>query len=138
MSDSDEQLFKILVGAAWIDGEIQPQEREYLQKIAVSRNLTNNSEVDDLLSFNQLIPPEQCYQWLGNYLDNNPTKENCHNLISEIAALVYCDDNIDTEEAKLLNQIENYSSPISASNQILPKILQTIGKIYRKSIKSLN
>ncbi len=134
MSNSSEQLFRILVAIAWIDGEIQPQEREYLHNIATSRKLIHNQEIQKLLSFSSPISIAQCNNWIDNYLEHNPTQESCRNLISEIAALVYCDDNIDVEEAKILVKLETYPS----SHQRLQTTLNTIRNIYRKGLEKLS
>lgn len=133
MSDSNQKLFQILIGIAWIDGEIQPQERKYLQELATSRKLIPNQEIQDLLLFSKPISKAQCNQWIDDYLGTNPTKETCHNLISEIAGLIYSDNNVDVEEAKILAKIENYSS----SNQIIQNTLKTISNLYRKGVKKL-
>lgn len=133
MTDYNEKLFQILIGVAWIDGEIQPQERKYLQDIATSKKLIQNQNIQDLLLFSKPISEKQCNQWIEDYLGTNPTKESCHNLISEIAGLVYCDDNVEVEEAKILAKIENYSS----SNQILQNTLKTISNLYQKGLKKL-
>ena len=47
---SKKELFKILVGAAWIDGEIQESELEYLQRIVTENQLADDPEVQSLLS----------------------------------------------------------------------------------------
>lgn len=133
MTDSKEKLFQILIGVAWIDGEIQHQEKKYLQDIATSRKLTQNQDIQDLLLFREPISEKQCNQWIDDYLGTNPTPEHCQNLISEIAGLVYCDDNVEVEEAKILAKIENYSS----SNKILPNVLKTISNLYKKGLKKI-
>ncbi|HEY9904790.1 MAG TPA: TerB family tellurite resistance protein, partial [Candidatus Sericytochromatia bacterium] len=46
---SIKQLVKILIGAAWIDGKIQPEEREYLQKVAKEAGIADAPEIQPLL-----------------------------------------------------------------------------------------
>ena len=43
-------LMKILVGAAWIDGMIQTEEREYLRHKAIANGLADDKEIKSLLS----------------------------------------------------------------------------------------
>jgi uncharacterized tellurite resistance protein B-like protein len=50
-------LLKILIGVAWIDGQIQPEEREYLHRIAEEKGLENEPELQPLL--HELRPVKQ-------------------------------------------------------------------------------
>ena len=40
-----KNLVKILIGAAWIDGKIQPEERQYLREIAQAKGLASDPEI---------------------------------------------------------------------------------------------
>ena len=59
-----KQLIKILIGAAWIDGIIQPEERKYLHRIAAEYNLAEDPELQPLLSELKRVSTAQCYQWV--------------------------------------------------------------------------
>ena len=131
---SKKELFKILVGAAWIDGEIQESELEYLQQIVTENELADDPEVQSLLSTENPIPANKCYLWLENYLGNNPTEKNYQDLLSAISTLVYSDGYIDTEEAKLLTQIQNIDLDRASPNSAFDKVLKGIQKFYRQSI----
>ncbi len=133
---STKQLFKILVGAAWIDGEIQESELEYLQRIVTENELADDSEVQSLLSTENPIPAKKCYSWLENYLGDNPTEQDYSRLVSSISALVYSDGYIDTEEAKLLTQIQNINLDRSSTNSAFDKALKAIKKFYSHKIES--
>ncbi|MDJ0545291.1 MAG: TerB family tellurite resistance protein, partial [Microcystis sp. M53601_WE4] len=41
----NKQLLKILIGVAWIDGVIQPSERNYLRQVAVMEKLDDDPEI---------------------------------------------------------------------------------------------
>lgn len=131
---SKKQLFKILVGAAWIDGEIQESELEYLQRIVRENRLNDDPEVKSLLSIEKPISADKCYSWLENYLGDNPTEEDYSKLVSSISALVYSDGYIDTEEAKLLTQIQNIDLNKSSSKSAFDRVLKSIQKFYRQNI----
>lgn len=126
-----KELFKILVGAAWIDGEVQESELEYLQRIVAENQLADDPEVQSLLSTENPIPANQCYSWLEDYLGNNPTEKDYQNLLSALSALVYSDGYVDTEEAKLLTQIQNIDLTQSSPNSAFDKVLKVIRKFYR-------
>lgn len=51
-------LVKILIGAAWIDGVIQPQEREYLKKVVEKHQLAEEGEIKSLLSGIKAVTPK--------------------------------------------------------------------------------
>ena len=131
---SKKELVKILVGAAWIDGEIQAEELEYLQRIVTENDLTEEPEVQSLLSTDKPIPANKCYLWLENYLGNNPTEEDYQNLLSAISALVYSDGYIDTEEAKLLTQIQNLDLNKFSTQSTFEQVLKAIQKFDRRTI----
>ncbi|GAB4547710.1 MAG: hypothetical protein Tsb0014_42410 [Pleurocapsa sp.] len=131
-NNSKKDLLKILVGAAWIDGEIQESELEYLQRIVQENELADDPEIQSLLSTEKPIPAKKCYLWLENYLGDNPTENDYQNLLSTLSALVYSDGYIDTEEAKLLTQIQNLDLNQPSDNAGFERVLQTIKKFYRR------
>jgi hypothetical protein len=45
MSNNAIQLLKILMGAAWLDGKVQPEEQERLHQIAQQKGLLDNAEL---------------------------------------------------------------------------------------------
>ena len=59
-----KQLLKILIGAAWIDGIIQPEEREYLHRRATENGVADDPEIKSLLSEIKPVQPAECYHWL--------------------------------------------------------------------------
>jgi uncharacterized membrane protein YebE (DUF533 family) len=132
--EKTKQLMKILVGAAWIDGIIQPAEREYLQKKARDNQLASDPEIKSLLSEIKPVTPQECYQWLQDYLGQNPTTKDYENLLEAISALVYSDGDIDIQEAKLLSRLQEFDPEIHGSKSMIDNILKTIRKLYQKAI----
>ncbi|VEP18837.1 conserved hypothetical protein [Hyella patelloides LEGE 07179] len=131
---NNQQLFKILVAAAWIDGEFQAEEKTYLNKLAKDKNLLEDSEIQSLLSTTQPIDSEQCYQWLSEYLGSKPTEEVYQNLLAEIAGLVYIDGDIAEEEAKLLTQLQTLDPNNNNVASIFKPVLRVIRQLYRKQL----
>ena len=134
---NNKQLFQILVAAAWIDGEVQPQEKEYLHKIATEQGFLEEQDIQELLSIKYPIPPAQCYQLLENYLGSNYSVEDYENLLSAISSLVYSDGDIATEEAQLLTQLQELDPNNLSSNSTLDKLLSQIQKLYKRGLASL-
>jgi uncharacterized tellurite resistance protein B-like protein len=129
-----KQLFKILIGAAWIDGSIQAEEREYLHKMSQEKNISEDPEIKSLLSEIKPVKVSECYRWLEEYLGDNPTSEEHQELVDSISALIYSDSNVETEEAKLLNRIQLLDPTNEHSKSALDKILSKIQSLYKKAI----
>jgi hypothetical protein len=130
-----KQLLKILIAAAWIDGKIQPEERQYLQQIAKEKDIATDPEIKPWLY--ELVPvkPEECYEWIKEYLGSSPTTEDYQNLIQEIGGLIYSDGEVAIEEAKLLAKIQGLSDKSESNQGKLNTILKQVQKMYRRWVE---
>ncbi len=132
-TNDSKQLLKILIGAAWIDGKIQPQEREYLQKTAEKHQLADDPEIRPFLYQLRTVKAEECYQWLEQYLGNHPSQQEYENLIEAISGLIYSDGDVASEEAKLLTQLQEYQPN---NHSALNNVLKTVQKLYQRYVTS--
>lgn len=132
-STKTKQLLKILIGAAWIDGIIQVQEREYLRQMAEENGIADDPEIKSLLSEIKSVQAAECYQWLEDYLGDNPSEKDYQNLLEAISALIYSDGDVDIQEAKLLTKLQ-LLDPAESSRTAFDKLLKVIQKLYRKGI----
>ena len=130
---SDRNLLEILVAVAWIDGEIQPEEREFIEKIAVEQ-IGSATEVEDLLNNYQDSSQEQCYQLLEQYLGNSREPDDYNNLLSAVSSLIYSDNDIATEEANLLTTMQNIDPQNYHKRSTLDKIIGKIQKLYKAGV----
>lgn len=125
-------LLKILIGAAWIDGVIQPEERNYLHRVAKEHNLSQDPEIKPLLQEFVSVKPDQCYDWVRQYLGDRPSAEDCQNLIEASSALIYSDGEVAVEEAKFLHRIQLLTPEDDAGPEPLQKTaLRAIRKLYQ-------
>ena len=131
---NNRDLFKILVAVAWIDGEIQAEEKEFLIKIAAEKNVELS---EDLLTTHQATSSSQCYALLRDYLGSNPNAEDYNNLLSAVSTLIYSDNDIATEEASLLTKIQNLDPQNSSTNSTFDKLIGKIQKLYRKGVQKV-
>lgn len=129
--DKTKALLKILIGAAWIDGEIQAEEREMLRKMATEQKLADDPEIRPLLYELVQVQPDQCYHWIEAYLGSHPSHEDCQSLLEAISALVYSDGSIEVEEARLLNRIQEIDLQSSQGEFSASGVLKSIQKLYR-------
>lgn len=133
-----KNLVKILIGAAWIDGKIQPEERQYLREIAQAKGLASDPEIKPWLY--ELVPvkPHECYEWVQEYLGDRPTQEDYENLIEAISGLIYSDGDVAIEEARLLSRLEELSKSSGANQAAHTILLKQIQKLYRRWVDVQN
>lgn len=129
-----KQLLKILIGAAWIDGVVQPEEQEFLLKMAKSNGIAEDPEIKPLLFQLRQVKSAECYEWLQSYLGDSHSPEDYQNLFQSISALIYSDGNVHTEEAKLLTRLQLLDPAQDTNSSVFEKVLRAIQKLYRKSI----
>lgn len=133
-NSSVKQLVKILIGAAWIDGRIQSEEREYLHRVAKQSGVDQDSEIRPLLYELKSVSPQECYNWVQEYLGDRPTREDYQHLIESISALIYSDGEVATEEAKLLARLQLLDPAIAPHKGSYNALLKTIQKLYHRWI----
>jgi uncharacterized tellurite resistance protein B-like protein len=133
-----KNLVKILIGAAWLDGEVQPEERQYLYQVAQEKNLADDPDIRPLLYELRTVQPTECYEWVKEYLGDRPSTENCYNLIEAISGLIYSDGEVATEEAKFLSKLQSLNSGSGFAQSGYAGVLKEIQKLYRKWVESRN
>lgn len=133
VSSSDiTTLLKILIGAAWIDGTVQPEERDYLYRLAKEKGVDNDPEIYPWLYEFRTVSPNQCYEWVKEYLGDRPSSEKCQNLIEQISALIYSDSDVTSEEAQLISTIQQLDPANNPPQKIPNAVLGSIQKLYKR------
>ncbi len=112
MANSPQQLLKILIGVAWLDGQVQDAEREHLIGIAQNQGLANDPEISVLINDlgQTAIPAAQCYQWVQDYLKSQPNTTDYEQLLEALGGIIYSDNDVAINEAQLLNSLPQKSS----------------------------
>ncbi len=136
MATDIKTLIEILVGVAWLDGKIQPEERRYLYQVAKEKGVADDLDIRPLLHELRAVKPEECYRWLREYLGDRPTSETCRTLIESVSALIYSDGTVTIEEAKLLSRLQ-LIDPTSAPEPFRDKVLSAIRKLYQRWLTEL-
>lgn len=126
-----KNLVKILIAAAWIDGKIQPEERQYLQQVASEKGVAADPEIQPLLHELRAVQPTECYEWVKEYLGDRPSAEDCQDLIESISGLIYRDGEVAIEEAKLLAKLESLNPANGTPQAGYSNVLKEIQKLYR-------
>jgi len=131
-------LVKILIGTAWIDGQIQQEEREYLHRVAKEKGVANEPDIQPLLYEFRPVKPEECYGWVKEYLGEHPTSENCQQLIEAISGLIYSDGTVANEEAKLLTNLQHLDPSSESSEPANSSVIKAIRNLYQRWLSTLN
>ncbi len=130
-----KQLVKILIGAAWIDGKIQPEERTYLNRVAQEKGVATEPEIYPLLHELRQVEPSECYEWVKAYLGNSPSPADYQNLVESISGLIYSDSDVATEEAKLLTELQSLDPESNAPQPVHNAVMKEIQKLYRRWVE---
>lgn len=133
-----KNLVKILIGAAWIDGRIQPEERQYLREIAQAKGLATDPELKPWLYELVTVQPNECYTWVKEYLGDRPSAEDCENLIEAISGLIYSDGEVAIEEARLLTKLQELTQSFESNQSAHTVLLKQIQKLYRRWVEVQN
>jgi uncharacterized tellurite resistance protein B-like protein len=133
-----KKLIKILIGAAWIDGKIQPEERQYLRHIAQAQGLANDSDIKPWLYELVSVQPKDCYNWVNEYLGDRPSVEDCNNLIETISGLIYSDGDVAMEEARLVTKLQDWIHGNESVEPVHTALLKQIQQLYRRWVEVQN
>ncbi|MBV9385094.1 MAG: TerB family tellurite resistance protein [Chroococcidiopsidaceae cyanobacterium CP_BM_ER_R8_30] len=131
-TDDVKKLVKILIGSAWADGKLQPEEQQYLHQIALEKGLATDPEIQPLLNEFTAVPPTQCYEWVREYLGNHPSVEDYHKVLEAISGLIYSDGEVAIEEAKLLTKLQSLYPEGRSPQPGYSTLLKEIQKLYRR------
>ncbi|NEO82790.1 MAG: TerB family tellurite resistance protein [Spirulina sp. SIO3F2] len=129
-------LLKILMGAAWLDGVIQPEERQYLHTMAQNNQLDQDPDIKKLLSEAQPIAPAECMQWITAYLRQYHTEADYQALLEALSALIYSDGDVQVEEAKVLMQVQGMAPQAESESGMVPKVLKSIQMLYKRAVQN--
>jgi hypothetical protein len=123
-------LMKILIGVAWLDGAIQPEERNYLAKVAQTHQLDFDPEIESLLAGRISLVAADCEHWIQEYLGDRSIHDD-DQLIEAISGLIYSDGDVAMAEAKLLVNIQSKPT-ITPPNQ--KSVIGKIQQLYKKAL----
>jgi uncharacterized tellurite resistance protein B-like protein len=131
---SVKHLVKILIGAAWLDGQVQAEEQQYLRQVASEKGVADDPEIYPLLNGLRAVTHSECYEWISEYLGEHPSAEDCNTLLESVSGLIYSDGSIANEEAKLISMIQQFDANGNAPN----KTLKLVNSLYKRWVGMLD
>ena len=127
-----KQLLKILIGIAWLDGKVHPEEQQYLLRIAERKGVLEDPDLKPLLYGLRSVKPAECKQWVNDYLGAHPTPAACQQLLEDISGLIYSDGLVDSSEADLMMVIQKIEAESGTPADLHETLTRAIQKLYRK------
>ncbi|HEY9828107.1 MAG TPA: hypothetical protein V6D19_21935 [Stenomitos sp.] len=137
MEATHQQLMlKILIGSAWIDQHLEPEEIDYLKRLLSRFHLDHETELQDLLKIP--VPAEQTERWLVAYLKDSPDSERLK-LLAAIGNLLISDHVVSSIEHDLLDEFHELmaiipapSEPVPPIHEIAPTLASKVGQFLRR------
>ncbi len=131
----DRLLVKILIGVAWLDGHIQPEEHRFLAKVLQAHQLDGDAELQSMLDSKVAVTATDCEGWIQSFLGDRSIYDD-DRLIEAISAMIYMDGDVATAEAKLLVDIQ--SEPTVVESKQPDTSVSKLRQLYRNWVKKLN
>jgi len=133
MNAQEELMLKIIIGAAWADQQLVPQEITALQGWLERFQLHHNREFLALLQ--EPIPLHQTEMWLLQYLQGATYEERLR-LLGAIGNLIIADRTVTDAEHKLLDDYHALMAAIPpAPDPVLPETVTSFVKQIGKVVK---
>jgi hypothetical protein len=134
-------MLNILIGSAWIDQHLVPEEVAYLHKVLSRFNLEHDVELQTLLK--TPVEPTQTERWLVTYLRDSPDSERLK-LLAAIGNLLISDSEVSNVEHDLLDEFHTLMASIPAPAEPLPdlgdfapRVLQQVGQFFRRVVAAI-
>jgi hypothetical protein len=128
---------KILIGAAWLDGKVQPEEQDYLLRVARAHGVAEDAELKPLLHGLRSVTKAECYRWLEDYLGEKPSPTAWEQLMEYVGGLIYSDGEVNTEEARLLSQMQSQLHPDEREgNGVKQRVVKKLQTLYQQWMTS--
>jgi hypothetical protein len=134
-------MLKILIGSAWADRHLEPEEIRYLETVLERYQLQNDKELRSLLT--TPVSLEQTELWIVSYLKDTPETERLK-LLAAIGNLLISDHVVSSVEHDLLDDFHDIMASIPAPAEpakpvenIAPSIAQQLGKFFRRAAETV-
>jgi uncharacterized tellurite resistance protein B-like protein len=114
--DKAVAALKVLIGAAWADGQIQPEELPALKQAVVELDLVEHPEIRAWIR--SPSSPEDYRRCLSNYLALHPTQAERQELLNLVTKVIYSDDEVSVEEAYILDEMRTLLNDLEVDDHI--------------------
>lgn len=133
-ANQNRLLLKIVAGSAWVDGQLDTEEIQYLERLLERYDLAHDAELKPLLQ--QPIPVQQTETWMVEYL-RDATEDERMQLLGAIGNLLIADDQVSPEEHELLDDYHALMSNIPPRVDAAPKLVSAVGQFFKRVMQSV-
>ncbi len=106
-------MLRVILGAAWADGSLQPEELPALKQVVIDLGLADHPDIRQLV--NTPVSPEDYRRDFQAYLDQYPSAEERQYLLDTVTKVIYADDEVSVEEAYVLDELRTILTRVSDS-----------------------
>jgi uncharacterized tellurite resistance protein B-like protein len=132
---NSHKLLRVLIGVAWIDGQLQDTERSLILELAKKQGLAEDPVIIDLLNNmdDRSIQLADCQRWIHDYLGDRPSSANYQQLLEDLSSIIYSDSDVATAEAQLLMNYQQLDPLLKPTDLTVGQtILAKLRTVYQK------
>jgi hypothetical protein len=131
-------MLKILIGSAWADRHLEPEETRYLETVIERYGLQKDPDLRSLLT--TPVSLEKTELWILSYL-KDATETERFRLLAAIGNLLIADHVVSSVEHDLLDDFHDLMASVPAQpeverkstvEELAPGIAQQLGKFFRR------
>ncbi len=131
-SERNLLLLKVVIGSAWVDGQLEPEELDYLKQILERHHLADNYELQAMLK--QPIPLDATENWIINYLAR-ATEQQRDQMLMMVIGVITADGVIDSSEHSFLLEYQGLMSRIPARPDTAPDLAKALRQMVQQAAK---
>jgi uncharacterized membrane protein YebE (DUF533 family) len=130
-----KELMQIIIGAAWVDGELDSSEIQYLTRLLERYGLSHDRDLQALLT--SPVSMRQTELWIADYLQDTTETER-QSALAAIAKLMIIDDQVSEIEHQLLDDFYEFMAAIPPHSETIQTVVESVGKFFRSAVKTID
>lgn len=131
-SDRKLLLLKVVIGSAWVDGQLEPEELDYLKNLLERHHLADDYELQAMLK--HPIPIDATESWIVDYLAR-ANEEQRDQLLMMVITVITADGVIDATEHSFLLEYQGLMSRIPARPDTAPDLAKALRQMVQQAAR---
>jgi uncharacterized membrane protein YebE (DUF533 family) len=131
--ERNKQLMQIIIGSAWVDGQIEAREMEYLNQLLRHYGLSHDPVLQRSLTTPVMM--QQTERWMRDYLFGTTEIER-QRALAAIAKLMMIDDTVSDTEHQLLDDYYLLMAEVPMMPDFAP-VVKNVGKFVKKAAEAI-
>ncbi len=130
----NQLLMKVVVGAAWADGHLEPSEIQYLETLLERYGFDRDPVLRTMLE--KPVSLDETEHWMIEFLAGASEADRMK-LLGAIGNLLIADDNVSPEEHQLLDDYHTFMANIPAQSEVTPNLVSAVSQFFKKVAKGV-